>query len=90
MKDIEFSPDLLKKLKTISKKDKPLFTKVQKQLRLFQADPRHNSLRLHKLKGNLQNVWSISIDRNCRLLYTEDEDVIYLFDIGTHDQVYKK
>jgi toxin HigB-1 len=89
MKDIEFSSSLLKKLQAVHRKDKPLFVKIQKQLKLFQTDPCHNSLRLHKLKGDLKNVWSISIDRNYRLLYTEDEQSIYFFDMGTHDQVYK-
>lgn len=89
MKAIEFSPGLLRKLKATKNKEKPLFTKIQKQLKLFQADPRHNSLRVHKLKGNLKNVWSISVDRNVRLLYMESEESIYFFDIGTHDQVYK-
>lgn len=89
MKDIEFSPSLLKKLQAVHHQDKPLFIKIQKQLKLFQTDSRHNSLRLHKLKGELKNVWSISIDRKHRLLYTEDEQSIYFFDMGTHDEVYK-
>ncbi|MDP2692012.1 MAG: type II toxin-antitoxin system mRNA interferase toxin, RelE/StbE family [bacterium] len=90
MKDIEFSPNLLKKLQAVHRKDKPLVVKIQKQLKLFQTESRHNSLRLHKLKGELKNAWSISIDRNHRLLYTEDEQSIYFFDMGTHDEVYKQ
>ena len=89
MKGIEFSSGLLKKLQAVGRKDKPLFVKIQKQLRLFQTDSRHNSLRLHKLKGELKNTWSISIDRNHRLLYTEDEQSVYFFEMGTHDQIYK-
>jgi len=89
MKDIEFSPGLVKKLREIRRKDKPLFLRIQKQLKLFQINPRHNSLRLHKLRGELKNAWSISIDKNYRLLYIEDEKSVYFFDIGTHDQVYK-
>ena len=89
MKDIEFSSGLLKKLQAVGRKDKLLFVKIQKQLKLFQADSRHNSLRLHKLKGDLKNAWSISIDRNHRLLYTEDEQSVYFFEMGTHDQIYK-
>ncbi len=89
MKDIEFSPGLLKKLQAVGRKDKLLFVKIQKQLKLFQADSRHNSLRLHKLKGELKNAWSISIDRNHKLLYTEDEQSVYFFDMGTHDEIYK-
>ena len=89
MKDIEFSPGLVKELQAIHRKDKRLFLKIQNQLKLFQINPRHNSLRLHKLRGELKNVWSISIDRNYRLLYTEAKESVYFFDVGTHDQVYK-
>ena len=89
MKDIEFSPSFLKKLQYIHRKDNPLFVKIQKQLKIFQTGSRHNSLRLHKLKGELKNVWSMSIDRKQRLLYIEDEQSFYFFDMGTHDEVYK-
>jgi len=89
MKAIEFSPELLKRLKVLKQKDQKLFQKIQKQLKLFQLNPRHKSLRHHKLKGNLQEVWSISIDKNFRMIYKENQSY-YFFDMGTHDQVYRK
>ncbi|HLD01660.1 MAG TPA: type II toxin-antitoxin system mRNA interferase toxin, RelE/StbE family [Patescibacteria group bacterium] len=89
MKAIEFSPKLFKKLQTLRQKDKKFFQKVQKQLRLFQQDPNHKSLRAHKLKGNLKNSRSISIDMRIRMAYTEDDKTYYFFAIGTHDEVYK-
>lgn len=90
MKAIEFSPKLLKELRSLRRKDKNLFERIGKQLALFQKDPNHNSLRLHKLKGNLKNVWSISIDKNYRILYIDEGDSAYFFGLGTHDEVYKK
>ena len=89
MKAIAFSPTIYKQLQELRHKDQRLFRKIQKQLALFQQNPKHKSLRLHKLKGNLQGVWSISIDMNFRMLYKEDEE-IYFFDMGTHDEVYRK
>lgn len=89
MKTIEFSPDLTKQLAQLKRKDLKLFQRIQKQLKLFKENPQHQSLRLHKLKGDLKDVWSISIDRSHRLLYTENE-TIYFFSFGTHDEVYKK
>lgn len=89
MKAIEFSPDLTKQLAQLKRKDPRLFQRIEKQLKVFKQNPHHQSLRLHKLKGDLKDVWSISIDRNRRLLYTEDER-IYFFSFGTHDEVYKK
>lgn len=90
MRELSFDPKFQKKLKKIRQIDKYLFSKVQKQLSLFQQNPKHVSLKLHKLKGNLQNVWSISIDRNYRMIFVNDELGIYFIDIGTHDEVYKK
>lgn len=89
MKTLRFSSDLQEKLEKIKKKDPQLFKKVQKQLRVFKQNPRHKSLRLHKLTREVKNVWSISIDKSIRMLYIDEEE-IYFFSIGTHDEVYRK
>lgn len=73
----------------MQKKDKKLFGKVKKQLFLFKLNSRHPSLRLHKLKGNLKDAWSLSATMAFCLLFVEDSE-FYFFDMGTHDQVYKK
>jgi len=88
--DFEISPGLQKELRKIKSHDKILTEKIIKQLVLFQNNHLHSSFRVHKLTGNLENIWSISIDRNIRMLYFLSEDCAYFFDIGTHDQVYKK
>lgn len=33
---------------------------IQRKIILFQNNPRHPSLRLHKLSGELDGIWSIS------------------------------
>lgn len=90
MKPLRFSPDVKKKLKEIQRNNVNLYNRIQKQLYLFINNPRHKSLRLHKIKrrDNL-NIWSISIDKSYRMLHEENE-TIYFFDIGTHDEVYRK
>ena len=89
MKKITLSPLFRKQLKQLRQKDIKLFGKIQKQLVSFQSNPRHPSLRLHKLKGELQDVWSLSVTMNFRLLFIEDTEY-YFFDMGNHDQIYKK
>lgn len=89
MKIIKFSPDVYKKLQTIQSRDTKLFKKIQKQLKLFKENPKHKSLRLHKVTREVKNSWSISIDKNFRMIYMEDS-FIYFFDVGTHDEVYRK
>lgn len=89
MKAIEFSPKVHKKLQSISEKDAKLYKKIIKQLDLFQNNSGHRSLRLHKINRGEDSVWSISIDKSYRMLFLEDEK-IYFFDIGTHDEVYRQ
>ncbi len=87
MKPIQFSPEAYKKLEELKHKNPKLLNKVQKQLKLFKQDSRHKSLRLHKITNQVENTWSISIDKSFRILYTELEDSIYFFKIGSHDEV---
>jgi len=88
--EISFSTDLTRELKKIKQKQPALFKKIRKQLNLFQSNIKHPSLRTHKLKGNLSNTWSISIEGNTRMIYTIHDSKINFFKIGTHDEVYKK
>jgi len=87
--DFRISPDLEKELKKIKTRNLHLLEQIQKQLTLFKQNHKHPSLRLHKLTGNLNNFWSISIDRKIRMLFVLDDEEAYFFDIGTHDDVYR-
>jgi len=88
MKKIVFSPTFNKKLKSICHKDKQLTFKIFKQLKIFQTNPQHPSLRIHKLKGQLQNVWSMSVTTSFRLIFIEDTEY-YFFDMGEHNDIYR-
>ena len=87
---IRFSRDFYKELQVINKNNKPLINKIQKKLKLIIFNPYHPSLRLHKLKGKLDNIWSISINKDLRIVFIKEENEAYFIDIGTHNQVYKK
>jgi mRNA-degrading endonuclease YafQ of YafQ-DinJ toxin-antitoxin module len=53
--------------------------------KLFRENPFHPSLRLHKLKGKLDGLWSISIDMKNRIIFKPLENGIILFiSIGMH------
>lgn len=82
--------ELTSQLAQLKKHQPTLFQKIQKQLKIFSTDPRHPSLRLHKLTDKLKNTWSISIDRNHRLIYYVTKNGAVFFAFGTHDQVYHK
>ncbi|OGE14171.1 hypothetical protein A3F00_05325 [Candidatus Daviesbacteria bacterium RIFCSPHIGHO2_12_FULL_37_11] len=85
-----FEPELFRKIQEINKKNPKLSKKIQKQLRLFSIDPKYPSLKAHKLKGGLSERWSIYIEENMRMIYYLNVDEAVFFDIGTHDEVYRR
>jgi len=80
----------IKKLKKFLKKHPDMFKKYEKTIYLLESNPFHPSLRLHKLKGNLNEFYSVSIDMNYRIIidFVIIEDKIFLIDIGEHNEVY--
>ncbi len=88
---VKLSPLVQQKLTNLYKKDKKLIQRIEKQIKLFESNPKHPSLRTHKLTGNFNNRWSISINKVLRMVYLVlDENTAYFVDLGTHDEVYKK
>lgn len=89
--DFKISVKCRGEIAIINFQNRKLGQKINKQLKIFSQDPRHPSLRTHKLLGNLTNSWSISIDRNFRLVYTILPDgEAYFYKFGTHGEVYRK
>lgn len=89
---VDFLPLCDQKLTAIKHKQPKLFQKIKKQLLLFSQNPKHPSLRLHKLKGELRDTWSISITKELRMIFyfrlkNHQKSAVFI-DIGTHDQVY--
>ena len=88
--NFSFSTEVTNELKQIKQKQPQLFKKIQKQLKFFKENIKHPSLRTHKLKGNLSNTWSISIEGNIRLIYSIKNNEAIFFKLGNHDEVYRK
>ena len=65
--------------------------KIQKQIILFESNPKHPSLRLHKLSGTFDHMWSLSITMSIRMVFRlMSKETAYFVDIGAHDEVYRK
>ena len=87
----KFSPFVQKMISQIHKKDRKLAEKIQRQIVLFESNPKHPSLKLHKLSGSLDHMWSLSITLSIRMVFTlMSKETAYFVDIGTHDEVYRK
>lgn len=70
----------------ITKGNATLKKKVVKTLYLVTQNPKHPSLRLHKLEG--ENYWSISVNMSVRILVLFESDIVYTYHIGKHEDVY--
>ncbi len=73
------------------KKHPDLSSQYEKTLKLLEVDPFHPSLRLHRLKGTLSELHSVSINISYRITLelTIQEQMIIPVDVGTHDEVYR-
>ena len=72
------------------KKHRDLVPKFKKVIEKLTNDPFENSLKTHKLKGNLSDFYACSLTYQYRIILTIEirDEEIFLVNIGTHDGVY--
>lgn len=90
MIEIIYSGPYIKKEEKFLKKHPDIAGQYEKTLKLLKLDPYHPSLRLHKLTGKLNELYSVSINIAYRIsidFIIQDEKIIPV-DIGTHEEVY--
>ena len=87
---IIYTPSYNKRAARFLKKHPDLYSQYEKTLKLLEIQPHHPSLRMHKLKGSLSDLHSVSINMSYRItleIIIHDEQLI-LVDVGSHDEVY--
>lgn len=92
MYNIVFTESYIRRAKTFFKKHPEVLPQYEKTLKLLELNPTHPSLRLHKLKGRLSVLFSVSINITYRItiiILIEDKKIVPV-DIGKHDEVYWK
>jgi|688.fasta_scaffold18514_8 addiction module RelE/StbE family toxin len=94
--DLDFTPEFLADYKKLIKKTPLLKKKFTKALKLLANNPKHGSLKSHKVDTiNNQDVWSSWVTGDVRVIWMYDEDqkmIIILLEAGTHsggNKVYK-
>jgi len=72
------------------KRHPDLLTQYETTLKLLELNPYHPSLRLHRLKGSLKDLHSVSINISYRisLEFLIEEGKIVPVNVGSHDEVY--
>jgi addiction module RelE/StbE family toxin len=94
VKNLVWSAGFVRKFKRLVKKNPQLKIQIERTLELLTENPFNSSLRTHKLKGDLDGVWSCSVDYDNRILFefviNSDlgEEEIFLLALGSHDEVY--
>lgn len=88
MFDVEFSKDLVRKLKRIKKKNKRLFDSTVKKIRKIKRDPE----RYKPLRHDLKNYKRVHVQRPFVLVFKVDHanKKIVFIDLDHHDNIYKE
>lgn len=91
MKLIE-SKKFSKKYSKVYKRNQALIDKIDIVLKKLSLNPFDESLRTHKLRGNLSGLYSSRVTDDIRIIFDfvqeETELCILLLSIGKHDEVY--
>ena len=87
---VAFEDGFQRKLLRLRRRNYFLYQKVRRAVKLFQVDQQYPALKLHKLKGNLDIYWSLSVEKNFRLVFYYESKGAVFCDMGTHDEVYRK
>lgn len=88
---IIYTPGYNKRAARFLKKHPDLLPQYEKTLKLLEINPFHPSLRLHRLKGPLSEIHSVSINVSYRItleLVITDQQIIPI-NVGTHGEVYR-
>jgi mRNA-degrading endonuclease YafQ of YafQ-DinJ toxin-antitoxin module len=89
MTEIVLSSRFRKAFKRKIRGNKKLEQRFRDRVAIFQFDPFDPRLRTHQLSGELQGLWSFSVDYDSRVIFSFAESNQALFvDIGTHEEVY--
>ncbi len=94
MRSLVLTPKFRRSYRKFTKRDNRLRLAIENSLRQMQSDVFEQSLRTHKLSGELLGLWACSCGYDCRILFALEihpetgEENIILLDIGTHDEVY--
>lgn len=62
--------------------------KAETKEKLFRKNPFSVTLKTHKLSGELEELWSFSVDYKIRIIFEFIDDVVFFHSIGDHD-IYK-
>lgn len=88
MKHLIWTPKFVKSVEKFCKKNPELVERFKSTIRQIESEPFHPILKTHKLKGEMSQFYSCSINYYYRIIIEINQDSVVLLNIGTHDEVY--
>ena len=87
---IIFTNSYIKRAARFAKRHPDLLPQYEKTLKLLEINPFHPSLRLHRLKGPLSDLHTVSINISFRITmeFLIDDRTIIPVNVGKHEEVY--
>lgn len=87
---IIFTNSYVRRAARFAKRHPDLMPQYEKTLKLLEINPFHSSLRLHRLKGPLSDLHSVSINISFRITmeFLIDDRTIIPVNVGKHEEVY--
>jgi len=86
-----YTDSYIRRTKRFFKKHPELISQYEKTLKILEINPQHPALRLHRLKGKLNNLHSVSINISYRItleFYFIEQEII-LVNVGPHHEIYQ-
>lgn len=86
--EIRYHRNFLKSYRKRIKPNSRLDIQFKERISLFKENPKNPLLKDHRLTGGKRQYHSFSVTGDVRVIYQKLADIIILYDIGTHNQVY--
>ena len=83
---IQYAPTFVRMYKRL---DNNLKEEIKEKIASFQNPANHEKLKVHKLKGGLENTYSFSVNYKIRIVFEyEQKNIVNLLYVGSHDETY--
>lgn len=87
-RNLEASPYFEKRSSKFLRYHPEFKSRVHRMFELLMENIFHFNLKTHNLSGRLNNFYGCSINHKYRIVFMFDDEKVYLYDIGSHDEVY--
>ena len=82
------TPKFKRSFSSFIRRNRKLQKEIEKVFEQIEEDVFSASLNTHKLSGTLEGLRACSCGYDCRIVFSLEDELIILLNIGRHDEVY--